>query len=769
MIEIRELDYQNEAIWGNETELKEGLIPVTNKILRANRQERYPEVILKAITGSGKTVIMAKYIQEMYKQENRPSLVFIWLSIGAGGLQFQSAGKIAPLLANSNISIICPKTEAEFNEGEFIDKTLLVLNWEKLNNTKDEQLVSNLMQGEKHNLKQAVLNTSDDVKFIVLIDEFHRNYNTTAYKLIMDLFKPSVIIGMTATPTDEQLKNKYCLINIPTDKVREVGMIKQGTLFNDGIEEVNLEKELEFGLEEAILKVAIHKRQFLEEQMRKENSAVIPLCLIQIPNGRNDFKERIINFLEKQIDNGETIKENIDYVCWMSDSPKNIEIIQNMDSNSIKYLIFKQAVATGWDCPRAHILVKFRTVKEKLEAFDLQTIGRILRTPERKRYKKCDELNYGYIYAAEDKFDYSKEVEKALGNPEARNRKIRFETDTIELEKVLKTDIIESFTAKEIDAIKVFSEKLEEKYNISKADNSFEKIDIFEGKLEIDDKLLDTEGKKVDIADGDNTSIKLNNVQLDRKFSELLIKFERNYISSSDIKAVSLRFFKEKSDANSETGVIELIRRFLMYREAIYKALLETGEILNQSKKRKKTGEVAYHFPRSIKYLVENKNNMYRKDLYKPGVINMFTEPEHIFIQELEKNENVKWWYKNLNHGREALCVTYVESEERKSGKVSQSIAPTFPDFVVLFESKGIQSVGIYEIKDVDKVENINDRKSDAIKSRIIRYYQENTSDIKNFYGGVVKIKNFHQYDEEEEIYLGEIQNLNDFRELIVK
>ena len=45
-------------------------------------------------------------------------------------------------------------------------------------------------------------------------------------------------------------------------------------------------------------------------------------------------------------------------------------------------MIFKQAIALGWDCPRASHHVLFRQWKEETLVFSLQTLGRIMRMPE---------------------------------------------------------------------------------------------------------------------------------------------------------------------------------------------------------------------------------------------------------------------------------------------------------------------------------------------------------------------------------------------------
>ena len=65
------------------------------------------------------------------------------------------------------------------------------------------------------------------------------------------------------------------------------------------------------------------------------------------------------------------------------------------------FLLFKQAIATGWDCPRAKILVKLR--EGGTERFNIQTVGRIRRMPERTHYN-CDLIDNCYLYTLDSQF-----------------------------------------------------------------------------------------------------------------------------------------------------------------------------------------------------------------------------------------------------------------------------------------------------------------------------------------------------------------------------
>ncbi|WP_054657013.1 hypothetical protein [Apilactobacillus ozensis] len=127
----------------------------------------------------------------------------------------------------------------------------------------------------------------------------------------------------------------------------------------------------------------------LKKAYQEINKDINPLVLIQLPDEKSGSRNK-----EYMKARGELIGSIEDYLKdigqqeeqvarWLSGDHFNIENIEKNNS-PINYLLMKQAVSTGWDAPRAKILVTLR-VNMEVE-FTLQTIGRIRRMPERIHY-----------------------------------------------------------------------------------------------------------------------------------------------------------------------------------------------------------------------------------------------------------------------------------------------------------------------------------------------------------------------------------------------
>src|SRR3989338_2982473 len=137
----------------------------------------------------------------------------------------------------------------------------------------------------------------------------------------------------------------------------------------------------------------------LLKSFQKEKVNINPLILIQLPDRIGSLedrsKERVISILKYKY-NISTEKGNNKLAIWLSGEHINKEDVEKQDSE-VEVLIFKQAIALGWDCPRAQILVLFRQWHSTV--FSIQTIGRIMRVPEPALgYYDNDILNYGYVY-----------------------------------------------------------------------------------------------------------------------------------------------------------------------------------------------------------------------------------------------------------------------------------------------------------------------------------------------------------------------------------
>lgn len=125
-----------------------------------------------------------------------------------------------------------------------------------------------------------------------------------------------------------------------------------------------------------------------------------PLLLIQQPNDKSET----LSSSDKTI--AEEMQAYLEQVCnisvangrlavWLSkDKSPNLQNITHSDDIT-EVLLFKQAIALGWDCPRASVLLIFREMKSM--EFTTQTLGRILRMPEQRFYEN-DILNYSYVY-----------------------------------------------------------------------------------------------------------------------------------------------------------------------------------------------------------------------------------------------------------------------------------------------------------------------------------------------------------------------------------
>lgn len=373
------------------------------------------DIILKSPTGSGKTIMLTHFMDEYCKSV--PNIVFIWLTPGKGDLEEQSKAKMDKYIHNAQTKLL-----ADVMTSGFAENDCCFINWEKLTKKGNNAL----KEGERKNFLEHIETAQNNgLQFKVIVDESHQNDSVKANE-ILAYFKTDKIIRASATPRGY---TDATLIEVEEADVIASGLIKKLLVINEGFaQNENVNDQIGFLLDKALL-----KRRELAAAFLQRKSNVNPLIIVQLPNKNDVLLEQVESWFEsKQI-----TYENQSLAIWLSNKKENLDDIEKPEALPIAVII-KQAVATGWDCPRAHILVKLRDNMN--ETFEIQTIGRIRRMPEAKHYEN-DLLDRCYLYTLDEKFTEGVQASLGKGALNAAKLYLKKEHKSFTLQGEYKSDL----------------------------------------------------------------------------------------------------------------------------------------------------------------------------------------------------------------------------------------------------------------------------------------------------------------------------------------
>lgn len=725
------------------------LLSLSDMYLKIDGEET---LVLQSPTGSGKTFMITNYIYEMSKKEEY-DLCFLWVSIGKGELQVQSYKSVKRELDEA---LKCSLLEEEFfgSRSEIDKNEIVFVNWEKIR-TKDKKTgdFKNVVMKDKEtiNFPEVLENTrATGRKIILIIDESHVAATTDRATEIRDnIIKPELTVEMSATPV--LMNGAYPVVVKPNDVISE-GMIKKEIIINQDIDKI-VDDELDS--ETLILESAYMKQEHLKKQYSKAlsnnetSNQITPLVLIQLPNSvaGEEKKENVLKFLESKgatIDNGKV-------AVWLSDEAinKDAETLLPLDSK-VEYLIFKMAIDTGWDCPRAQILVKFRETNSI--TFEIQTVGRVLRMPEAKHYQEED-LNRSYVYT---------NVQSIAIKPEIYNPNIIKSLNAKRSDKYT-TTYLKSYYHNRVDYgdvtssyYKVFEHEFCKCFGIIQIteDNYIPPQTFFyDNNEKLKEKGITTDYGKTD-------SI-MSNVYVDSKDVDKGIKLEESnlfdiYASPSDLQAKFEKIinsnlngfapkrsiptvknaifitFKKYLGLETAKGGIMYIQNLVCSNYDIFAQIINTStdkykpihevEVSAKSDERfNDEWEIApeKNYNPETNQVVESKLSLYQP-LFIERVGGKVNELEMKFIKYLDSHENeIDWFWKN---GSEHMEDNFGIQKADKS---------TFqPDFIIKFKDG---SVGIFDTKGGQFASD------DAVKSAALyKYIYDERNNGHNLLGGLV-------------------------------
>ena len=350
---MKDLKYQRRAA----TEL-------TDKTIRLlNLGGRRRKLVFEAPTGSGKTVVAAQMLNSIVEElQNRSDnqfqrVAFIW--IAPNKLHEQSYFKMKAAFSETRVLRPVMYDELDHSDGYIHEGEILFVNWESIN--KDNALMIRDSEQSK-SLFEITRRTQDEhgLPIVVVIDEEHLFWSKTADKSakVLEQINPYVEIRISATPKTTHPDE---IVKVYRKEVIDEQMIKEEVILNPNIlNKYTKEQELNAHL----IDTALAKRKELAEAYKKQGSNINPLLLIQLPNDVKAEMTAEDEAIAEQVKmclryTHEITEENGKLAVWLSKEKTNLPGLEEPD-NLTEVLLFKQAIALGWDCPRAAVLLIFR-------------------------------------------------------------------------------------------------------------------------------------------------------------------------------------------------------------------------------------------------------------------------------------------------------------------------------------------------------------------------------------------------------------------------
>lgn len=705
-------NFQEEAI----TALKETFY----KLWRGGN--RRASLVFKAPTGAGKTIMAAEFLRRISgDMQFDADKAFIWVSFNEDSYE-QSKKSLFDYL-NGGVANVNLLDLNHLNNGFLQKNDVFFINWQKIvSQAKENRKLRN--DGEANiSFDTFVANTHDQGREIILIvDEAHLSKDTALAEDVITMINPRVEIHISATPKyipnmEEERELKAGFVSVSHEKVVEEGLIKEAVEVMPEEEIIALEMNQERDLDELLLDLAIQKKKELEAEYAKYASQINPLILIQLPN---DEKEKDSTEGQSKLDFTKGYLKELGYeeseiAIWLSEKKENLEEITKNNS-PINFLIFKQAAATGWDCPRAQVLVMFREIKSPI--FKTQVIGRTLRMPEAKHYPVAL-LNKAYLYTSYRKNDIAITQNKQGANQLAFQKAFLREgvngitLPSLFIKRGKYNDLGDSFQKTFVkvandyfgidhnDILGTAEKKLEAKGLDMKAISITRQL-IVNAKIEVYDDFvreLEEEKDTLDHVASYRDTKKLYDLLLYREIAnqeEENKKYgpERSWGKLKTAINIWLKEIVKISNPplysivcnDLEKGDTSVLRKVISQSLGEYRPIREQEEQVKIEKSREHLiFELASKYSFTGEYEpVDSKLSVIDPCYFRKEYLGRDNELN--FIKFLEKQE-IDWWFKNGDLGRENFAVEYTNDDG-----VS---ALFYPDFIV---RKG-NSIGIFDTK----------------------------------------------------------------------
>ncbi|TFD45000.1 DEAD/DEAH box helicase [Cryobacterium frigoriphilum] len=413
------LDFQRSAAELLISEIKKAQVRYDND------PELLGAVVLEAATGAGKTVIATSVIEQLIfgsdATEPVEGTTILWVT-NDPSLNAQTARKMQE--ASEKISDIRFIGQGvSFDEESFEPGAVYFLNTQAASVS---ARITKRSDTQTWTIWDTIANTVKKLasRFLVVVDEAHHGVtekpggSRTVVNKIVNGDKPiPVFIGISATADrlnkalEQQNRFKKNVV-VPIDDVRESGLVK------DRIVLAPAAKQSEVIADTTFVRLGVQKTLEFEKKWatyaeQQGEPAVKPALVVQLPDRKAD-DEDFRGLLRSVVDavteewpgliTGHIVHTFAEHTAIDLGSGRAVRYMPPQDiqdATEVRVILAKNAITTGWDCPRAEVLVSLRASTDYTPI--AQLIGRIVRQPLARRIASDETLNR--VHAFLPRFD----------------------------------------------------------------------------------------------------------------------------------------------------------------------------------------------------------------------------------------------------------------------------------------------------------------------------------------------------------------------------
>lgn len=376
-----------------------------------------PQAIsFSAPTGAGKTIVMTALFENiLFGAEDFPAqhdAVILWIS-DMPELNEQTRLKIEGKSDRIRVRQLVT-IDASFDAERLESGGIHFINTQKLGS--DKRLTRE-GDGRRYPIWETFSNTARAVpdRFYVVIDEAHRGMRsgdgsrTIMQRFLLgseahDLCRMPLVLGISATPRrfEELLSGTTHTVHkvyVPPAQVRESGLLKDRIVIHYPDADTRAEMGL---LAEAARRWQRMTARWAAYCKQEQETTVWPILVVQVEDGSSNTLTRtdlstvlgtIEAAIERRLREGEVVHTFNDSgdLDINGHRVRNVEASRIEEDREIGVVLFKMSLSTGWDCPRAEVMMSFRRAVD--HTFIAQLLGRMVRSPLARRIERDAALN----------------------------------------------------------------------------------------------------------------------------------------------------------------------------------------------------------------------------------------------------------------------------------------------------------------------------------------------------------------------------------------